>query len=351
VRAHIEYSYTIDPAGWRQRHAAGAVPDCLPYGLDRLAGHGCETLTRPAVPGPLRLLERASRGLTGGFEFVQAALDRERRGCDVALCWDERTGVPACLRSSLPGEPPAATGVIWLTEPNAPVGRWGRSLALRALRRAQAIWALSPAQHDPLVRDWGVDRGRLHLLHFGIDAEFWYSGSEGEPDLVLCAGSDRHRDHRLLVEAMRRLHRQVPSLRLELVTQHPVDVPAELGRRHHSLTHPEMRSAYSRASVVALALKPNRHLSGLSVLLEAMACSRPVVITDSPGLREYVSDGETGVVVQAGDPDALAAGVGELLADPARACAIGVAARAAVMERFTTERQAGRIAEILGGIG
>jgi glycosyltransferase involved in cell wall biosynthesis len=351
VRAHIEYSYTIDPAGWRQRHAAGAVPDRLPYGLDRLAGHGCETLTRPAVPGPLRLLERASRGLTGGFEFVQAALDRERRGCDVALCWDERTGVPACLRSSLPGEPPAATGVIWLTEPNAPVGRWGRSLALRALRRAQAIWALSPAQLDPLVRDWGVDRGRLHLLHFGIDAEFWHSDGDAEPDLVLGAGSDRHRDHQLLVEAMRRLRSRRPSVRLELVTQHAVEVPAQLGQRHASLTHPEMRGAYSRASVVALALKPNLHLSGLSVLLEAMACARPVVITDSPGLHEYVTDGDSGIVVQPGDPDALAAGVGELLADPDRARAIGGAGRAAIRERFTTIRQAERIAEILASVG
>ena len=88
-----------------------------------------------------------------------------------------------------------------------------------------------------------------------------------------------------------------------------------------------MRGAYSRASVVALALKPNLHLSGLSVLLEAMACSRPVVITDSPGLQEYVTDGENGIVVQPGDPDALAAGVGELLADPDRARAIGGAGK------------------------
>ena len=148
MRVHIEYAYTIDPAAWQSRYASGLVPDRLPYGLDHLDEHGCDLVTRPAAPEPLRLLERASRRLTGGFEFVQAALDRQRRDCDVAFCWDERTGVPASIRGSLPGEPKAATGVIWITEPDAPVGRRGRSLALRALRRAAAVWALSQLLPD-----------------------------------------------------------------------------------------------------------------------------------------------------------------------------------------------------------
>ena len=99
--------------------------------------------------------------------------------------------------------------------------------------------------------------------------------------------------------------------------------------------------------MVALALKPNLHISGMSVLLEAMACSRPVVVTDTPGLREYVRDGETGVVVQPGDADALATGVGDLLADPDRARALGVAGRKAVTEYFSTRKQAERLREIL----
>jgi glycosyltransferase involved in cell wall biosynthesis len=151
----------------------------------------------------------------------------------------------------------------------------------------------------------------------------------------------------LLLEAMTRLQRRHPSLRVELVTHHPVDVPPDLGRKRLSLTHPEMRDAYSRASVVALALRSNLHLSGVSVLLEAMACARPVVITDSPGLGEYVRDGETAVVVRAGDADALAHGVGGLLAEPDRARALGEAGRAAVAERFTSSKQAQRLFGIL----
>jgi glycosyltransferase involved in cell wall biosynthesis len=213
------------------------------------------------------------------------------------------------------------------------------------------VWALSPAQLDVLARDWGVEPARLHLLHMGIDTEFWHAEAEPELDLVLGAGNDRHRDHALLVEAMTRLQSRRPSLRVELVTQQPVDLPPGLGERHHAFTHPQMREAYSRASVVALAVRPNLHISGLSVLLEAMASARPVVITDSPGLREYVRDGETCLVVPPGDAEALAAGVDELLVDPDRARTLGAAGRALVTERFSTRKQAERIAEIVAGVG
>ena len=150
---------------------------------------------------------------------------------------------------------------------------------------------------------------------------------------------------------MRRLRSRRPSVRLELVTQHAVEVPAELGERHASLTHPEMRGAYSRASVVALALKPNLHLSGLSVLLEAMACSRPVVITDSPGLQEYVTDGESGIVVQPGDPDALADRCRRIAGRSGSRPRNRRRRKGGNPERFTTDKQAERIAGILASVG
>lgn len=61
---------------------------------------------------------------------------------------------------------------------------------------------------------------------------------------------------------------------------------------------------------------------------EAMAAALPVVVTATGGLPELV--GEAGVTVPVGSPQGLAAAVGGLLADPARAAALGAAAR----ERF-----------------
>ena len=122
----------------------------------------------------------------------------------------------------------------------------------------------------------------------------------------------------------------------------------DMGSRHPSLGHTEMRELYGHASVVALAVKPNLHISGLSVLLEAMACRRPVVMTETPGLSEYIRHGETGILVPPGDAEALASAVEALLADPQRAAEIGAAGHAAV-SRFSTSAQATLLDEIIRG--
>ena len=49
------------------------------------------------------------------------------------------------------------------------------------------------------------------------------------------------------------------------------------------------------------------------VLIEAMACGLPAIATDYPGVRAVVDDGETGLLVPAGDAGAVAAALAELV--------------------------------------
>jgi glycosyltransferase involved in cell wall biosynthesis len=69
-------------------------------------------------------------------------------------------------------------------------------------------------------------------------------------------------------------------------------------------------------------------------LLEAMALGRPVVTSDVGGASEAVADGETGIVVPAGDTNAAAAAFARLAADPAAARAMGDRGRARQRELF-----------------
>jgi len=73
-------------------------------------------------------------------------------------------------------------------------------------------------------------------------------------------------------------------------------------------------------------------------LLEAMAAGRPAVATAVSGSAELILDEETGLLVPAGDPAALAAAMIRLLQDPEAAEAMGARARDRVRREFSLER-------------
>ncbi|MBU4556712.1 MAG: glycosyltransferase family 4 protein [Actinobacteria bacterium] len=74
------------------------------------------------------------------------------------------------------------------------------------------------------------------------------------------------------------------------------------------------------------------------VALEAGALSRPVVASSVGGLVEVIDDGETGLLVPAADPSALAQAIGTLLAQPDLVRRLGAAARVRVSGHYTLER-------------
>jgi glycosyltransferase involved in cell wall biosynthesis len=90
------------------------------------------------------------------------------------------------------------------------------------------------------------------------------------------------------------------------------------------------------AACDAVALLSEAEAMPMSIL-EAMALGRPVVTSDVGGAAEAVADGETGMVVPPGDPDAAAAALAKLAADPARAQAMGERGRTRQRERFDGE--------------
>ncbi|MGH9812167.1 MAG: glycosyltransferase, partial [Candidatus Acidiferrales bacterium] len=75
-----------------------------------------------------------------------------------------------------------------------------------------------------------------------------------------------------------------------------------------------------------------------SSLLAAMAHGLPVVAVDSGAVPEVVDNKRTGLLVPPADAKGLTSSAIELLHNPARAAALGAAARATVLERFTADR-------------
>lgn len=75
-----------------------------------------------------------------------------------------------------------------------------------------------------------------------------------------------------------------------------------------------------------------------SVMLEAMVRRKAVVASRVGGPAEIIKDGETGLLVPPGDPEALGKAVRGLLCDPDLMIRLGEAGRRLVADQFTVER-------------
>ena len=91
-------------------------------------------------------------------------------------------------------------------------------------------------------------------------------------------------------------------------------------------------------AVDAVAVPSTRPDPFPNAALEAAAAGVPVVAAAHGGLPEMLRDGETGLLVEPGDPGALAAALRSLADEPDRARALGAAAAADVAARFSAER-------------
>ncbi len=72
--------------------------------------------------------------------------------------------------------------------------------------------------------------------------------------------------------------------------------------------------------------------------IEALAAGRPVIASATGGIEDWLDDGVSGLCVKPGDVDDLADALNQLLADPDRQRAMGIAGREAVNARFSPER-------------
>jgi glycosyltransferase involved in cell wall biosynthesis len=163
-------------------------------------------------------------------------------------------------------------------------------------------------------------------------------------------GNDRHRDHGLLLDAFHDVHGKLPEARLNLVSSTRFDIAAEIGRWQQSLTHPQLRDLYRGARVAAVSTRLNNHASGITAILEAMAMGKPVVATRTPGLDDYIADGETGVLVAPGDRHAMADALVELLQDPDRCAQLGAEGRRRALDYFSTSALARRLGTLLRSV-
>ena len=210
-----------------------------------------------------------------------------------------------------------------------------------------------------LLTAQGVDRSRVTSLPDGVDIEAFHPGPPdstlikrlgvaGKRVVVFLGVLTHYQGVDLLLDIAAILARTHPDVHL-LVLGYPNEerywAAAKARGLDGVMTFPG-RVPYVEAArwlrVGEIAVSPKRSVTEANgKLLNYMACGLPVVASDSPVNRELL--GDAGVYAPLDNAEAFAARLSELLEDPGRARALGVALRARVEKEFAWTSLARRL--------
>jgi glycosyltransferase involved in cell wall biosynthesis len=209
--------------------------------------------------------------------------------------------------------------------------------------------AISEGLAHYLAETEGFDEERFEIVHYGISAQDGVRPyGEAAPRLLCIGRLIPIKGHLVLLRALAQARHRLPEVALDVAGRGPLE-PAlkELARelgvedavRFLGYVSPVQRAIEDAAVVVVPSLGEGFGM----VALEAMERARPVIASDVGGLPEIVEHGRTGLVVGAGDAEALADAIVTLAGDLQRAEAMGEAGRERALAEFTPERSAERI--------
>lgn len=204
-----------------------------------------------------------------------------------------------------------------------------RRLTRPVLHAARRILVVSEDLGRVAARDYDADPARIRAIPNGCDATIFHPrdrsearaalGIDADAELVVYVGRlVPEKGLRELLDAMALLAPQRPKLQLALVGEGPMRTGLETRIAADPALRVRLAGAQGPHEVARwmaasdLVTLPSYSEGHPNVLVEALACGRPVVATPVGGIPEVV-DAECGLLVAARDPDALSAGLRDAL--------------------------------------
>jgi len=309
----------------------------------RRVGIDCLTEVDSAHPG--RLNRRIVRALNDRIKDFKPDIVVANGGSTL------RYGALATLRSEAPlayiaiGEPD-----FWIRSmPSRIANRWmlGRTTRILAVCDATRRQLL---ELDPSLAE------RIHVTYTGVPDElFTVRSGEDDPGplrVVMVGSLSDEKDPLLALRSVARLR----GVMLRFVGSGPL-----MDRIRDEI---DALGVKDRVQLIGVVDDVTPHLEWANVLLltsrteglpaailEAGAASVPTVAVDTGGVREAISDGVTGIVVDRNDVDGVVRALTQLAADPEMVRRLGRAARLLIKERFAMDHiisgYAARLAEVL----
>ena len=280
------------------------------------------------------------------------------------------TATRKCLRTPLVchshGTSRAHAAPISLSGGEVKVNGSGRGVAFHMLRErvlwssADRLLVVSEAVMRDVTQSYGVSQDRVRVVYNGVDTDL-FSPDEGGPipaqlasvagkQIILFVGHFGLRKGIFFaIRAMKRVKAEFPYAHLVCVG----GTPAWLGRDDYkqvlrdeiqrngvegcvtlldAVRNSELVEFYRHSQVFVL---PTYYEAFSKVIVEAMACGKPVVATRTGAIPELVQDAETGFLVPFGSPEAISEKLLLLLGDGNMRAAMGKRGREIVESKFT----------------
>jgi glycosyltransferase involved in cell wall biosynthesis len=221
-------------------------------------------------------------------------------------------------------------------------------MQVRVVRQLSAVLTVSHNSKADIHAQMGVQLERLTVVPVGVDHDVFrpYDDVVTKPGrLMVTTSSDVPMKGLVpLLEALAKLRAERD---IELVV---IGRPKPEGRVASTLERLGLNDIVTTISGVSdedlarlygeaeVAIVPSLYEGFSLPAIEAMSCGVPVVATTGGALPEVVgTSGETGLLVEPNNPDALVAAIRTLLDDPELRARLGAQGRARVMQCFTWE--------------
>ena len=223
----------------------------------------------------------------------------------------------------------------------------------RLLDVSDRIVTPSRAYAEDVARVFPQLRAKLVSIHNGIDlAELAGSSSESasirRPYILCVAMHNEKKGIDVLLRAFKLIHDKEPSLKLVLAGDGPLHEPLKKLASDLGIADKVAFLGLQGRSQVANLLHgcevfvlPSRSEPFGIVILEAMACKKPVVATTAGGISEIIENGRDGILVRPGEDKALAGALLKALRDLGLRRQLAENGLATVRARFRMDDTAG----------
>ncbi len=239
-------------------------------------------------------------------------------------------------------------------------GRWIRANVFKALvrlslKRSYAVKFLNSGQ----VSTWGHLLGarKRAVFHDFVPTHVFDPGRSTDGRYILFAGHPFHlKGVDILIKAFMRISERFPDYSLKIIGHCPDKAQrAEYqalaqGNKRVEILNPmfygELADVIQGCTFLVL---PSRSEAMGRVLIEAMACAKPVIGSNVGGIPEVIDDGRDGLIFRSGDDADLAEKMERLLSDEALRARMGSAGAETVRKKFSSVKYAERFYELING--